>query len=165
MHVGIAKRWRRGKRSRHPGACATRNFMYLARGPWGHLTGWKLGCCPWSQEWQVNCYVLQLQFPSNFIVMLIFIKSKQIKRVDKRPWYVWAELYACHTIRCHWTNHLTVTGQSGVPASMIRNHCTAGRWTWGNASGKYISGFNPAMTYEKIFMAISRYIKHDTRGN
>ena len=34
MHVEIVDpRWR-GKRSRHPGACATRNFTYLSRGPW-----------------------------------------------------------------------------------------------------------------------------------
>ena len=35
MHVGIAYlRWR-GKRSRHSRRMRTRNFAYLARGPWG----------------------------------------------------------------------------------------------------------------------------------
>ena len=29
----LCSRWR-GKRSRHSGACATRNFTYLVRGPW-----------------------------------------------------------------------------------------------------------------------------------
>ena len=36
MYVGIANpRWW-GKRSRIPCTCATRNFLYLARGPWPH---------------------------------------------------------------------------------------------------------------------------------
>ena len=34
MYVGIANSWWRGKRFRHSGACATRNFTYLVRCPW-----------------------------------------------------------------------------------------------------------------------------------
>ena len=33
MHVGIATPWLQGKRSRHSGACVTRNVTYLVRGP------------------------------------------------------------------------------------------------------------------------------------
>ena len=36
MHVGIANRRCRGSVPGIPGACATRNFMYLARGPWNN---------------------------------------------------------------------------------------------------------------------------------
>ena len=40
MHVGIAYlRWR-GKRSRHSRRMRTRNFAYLARGPWPSLFPW-----------------------------------------------------------------------------------------------------------------------------
>ena len=35
MHVGIANPWWRGNIPVIPGACATRNFAYLVRGPWG----------------------------------------------------------------------------------------------------------------------------------
>ena len=37
MHVGIAYMRRRGKRSRHSRRMRTRNFAYLARGPWYQL--------------------------------------------------------------------------------------------------------------------------------
>ena len=34
MHVGVANQWWRENVPGIPGACATRNFIYLARGPW-----------------------------------------------------------------------------------------------------------------------------------
>ena len=39
MHVGIANPRRRGNVPGIPGACATRNFTYLARGPWPNFDG------------------------------------------------------------------------------------------------------------------------------
>ena len=52
MHVGIAYlRWR-GKRSRHSRRMRTRNFAYLARGPWVHLKTGQL-CRLWYFLW---CY-------------------------------------------------------------------------------------------------------------
>ena len=57
MHVGIAYlRWR-GKRSRHSGRMRTRNFAYLARGPWRNI-------CSLNRQREVTSQSLTIQFNS-----------------------------------------------------------------------------------------------------
>ena len=56
MHVGIANPWRRGNVPGIPGACATRNFTYLTRGPWPLMNSSSSMC------W-ISLFILKMYYP------------------------------------------------------------------------------------------------------
>ena len=72
MHVGIAYLWRRGKRSRHSRRMRTRNFVYLARGPYSN---WK--CSETSHTVKPVCNHLY-----NKIHYLWFIQSCVLMKTE-----------------------------------------------------------------------------------